>query len=143
MREDLKVLFKSCSLLFCALLISSCAGTGLSAKCKTAVAANMQYINEGQKIRTAENQSFDYLVATHENLISQCNDNPRTFLVSHAWLKDPFFADHNCSEWDKNNYPKFNFTKAEGIWKLGNLVIVNNQECFTPQQVAEAQVKVS
>ena len=123
------------------ILVTACSRTGISAQCKLAEDAHSLYSQEilaNEKVISEEINRKEIRV----NLDYQkCLSDPELFEgISGPGKKFSWFA--TCDEWYEDNLlkaryvnPKANSSSLEKM----QLVVVNNPECFTPQQVVEAQ----
>ena len=124
-------------------LLTGCSNLGTSAKCKDATSAFTEYQLSRDKQTAEEIKDYSEELKAHNELIAECKQNPRAWLVSKAPEKIAFFAQDSCEDWSKLYGPKVNSDLSREFQELSQRVIVNNQECFSAAEVAQAQSALS
>jgi len=111
-------------------LLSGCSGE--KAACKEAQNAYTEYKTEGDKRQAQDEKLLKQTRIDAALALSDCDD--------------PSFREKNgirsrfdCVDYAASFLLKESYFKPGEVYRLANKVIENNPQCFTPQQVAEAQ----
>jgi hypothetical protein len=119
--------------IFGVFLLAGCSGSGASAQCKAAEDAYAEYKADADKRQKDSDELRDVARKSAVDQLSKCQSDP-TYRA-----RNEVPANMDCGEWAGEFLMKSNYYEPEKIYRLANKVIDNNPECFTPQQVAEAQ----
>ncbi len=119
--------------LFVAALLSGCSGSGASAQCKEAENAYAEYKAEADKRQKNDDDLVNITRKSAVEALFNCQSD-----ASYRSEND-IRSTNDCVDWAGGFLMKGSYYKPVEIYRLASKVIDNNPQCFTPQQVAEAQ----
>jgi len=114
-------------------LLAGCSGSGASAQCKAAEEAYAEYKTEADKKQKFSDELRDITRASAVKALSDCQSDPSYRAENKIRSID------DCGDWAGEFLMKGPYDNPSEFYRLASKVIDNNQMCFTPQQVAEAQ----
>jgi hypothetical protein len=123
-------------------IVTACSGTGLSAQCE---AANDTFISYQSEVDTlwevAQSQAKQKEIEANSEY-QRCLEDPQKFeKISGPGKKFSWYS--TCDEWRGDALGRAAFidrTETNLAYRKMQLVVENNQSCFTPAQVVEAQI---
>lgn len=129
--------------LICALAtLTACSnGNGRNAQCDSAISARDNFfaeVNRLWEIEITKTRAFNEPIYSK---YSECLEDPDTFIGTNLTPNGFKFA--SCERWRE-----FNSREPRNTDEINNnfikmyMVVSNNQSCFTPEEVVEAQLKL-
>jgi len=127
-------------LIFTLATLTACSdGNSLSAQCESATSARDNFyaeVNRLWEIEIAETRAFNEPIYSK---YSECLVDPDTFIRTNLTPNGFKFA--SCERWrDFNDREPRNTDEINNNFVKMYLVVTNNQACFTPEEVVEAQL---
>jgi hypothetical protein len=119
--------------IFSVFLLVGCSGSGTSAQCKAAEDAYSEYTAEADKKQKFSDELRDIARASSLKALSNCQSDPS------YRAENDIQSVNNCVQHAGEFLMKGAYGNPSEFYRLASKVIDNNQMCFTPQQVAEAQ----
>jgi hypothetical protein len=119
--------------LFTVVLLSGCSGSGASAQCKEAKNAYAEYKAEADERQKNDDELVSITRQSAVEALVNCQND------SSYRSKNDIRSTNDCVDHAGEFLMKGSYYKPVEIYRLANKVIENNPQCFTPQQVAEAQ----
>ena len=127
---------------FCLLLLTGCSsGNQLNALCDPAVLATENFSAEIERLWIIRSSEIDDDDAKLNEELKECFANPKEFLRNNetSWG----YQSPSCDEYASfNKVPRISTSEMDSNFKKMYMVIVNNQACFSPEDVVEAQLKL-
>ena len=129
-------------LIFALAALTACSnGNALNAQCESAISARDNFsaeVNRLWEIVITESRAFNDSIYSK---YSECLEDPDTFIRTN--LKPNGFKFASCERWrDFNDSEPRNTDEINDNFIKMYMVVSNNQSCFTPEEVVEAQLKL-
>lgn len=129
-------------LIFALAALTACSnGNALNAQCESAISARDNFsaeVNRLWEIVITESRAFNDSIYSK---YSECLEDPDTFIRTN--LKPNGFKFASCERWrDFNDSEPRNTDEINNNFIKMYMVVSNNQSCFTPEEVVEAQLKL-
>ena len=129
-------------LIFSLATLTACSnGNTVNAQCQSAVAARDNFyieVNRLWEIELTETRAFNEPIYSK---YSECLEDPDTFIRTNLTPNGFKFA--SCERWrDFNDSEPRNTDEINNNFIKMYMVVSNNQSCFTPEEVVEAQLKL-
>ena len=129
-------------LIFSLVTLTACSnGNALNAQCESAISARDNFYSEVNRlweIEITETRTFNERIYSK---YSECLEDPDTFIRTN--LKPNGFKFASCERWrDFNDSEPRNTDEINNNFIKMYMVVSNNQSCFTPEEVVEAQFKL-
>ena len=129
-------------LIFALATLTACSnGNALNAQCESAISARDNFsaeVNRLWEIEIAETRAFNEPIYSK---YSECLEDPDTFIRTNLTPNGFKFA--SCEKWkDFNDSEPRNTDEINENFIKMYMVVSNNQSCFTPEEVVEAQLKL-
>ena len=129
-------------LVFSLVTLTACSnGSALNAQCESAISARDNFsaeVNRLWEIVITETRAFNEPIYSK---YSECLEDPDTFIRTNLTPNGFKFA--SCERWrDFNSREPRNTDEINNNFIKMYMVVSNNQSCFTPEEVAEAQLKL-
>ena len=138
-------IFQSLTISVIVLFVPGCSileSSGLiNRQCRAAKKAYSEYKDAGMAIQIQENEEAVQRGLDHNNLLLECKKNPVEFFAKNQNKNIYEKNGWNCDTWDLLN-PVVDWPirdKSSEQFKFANQVILNNQQCFSPSEVVQAQ----
>jgi hypothetical protein len=129
-------------LIFALATLTACSnGNSLSAQCESAISARDNFSAEVSRlweIQNSETRAFNEPIYAK---YSECLEDPDTFIRTNLTPNGFKFA--SCERWKNFNdrEPRTTNEIYDNLTKM-YMIISNNQSCFTPEEVVEAQLQL-
>jgi hypothetical protein len=128
-------------LIFALATLTACSnGNALNAQCESAISARDNFsaeVNRLWEIEIAETRAFNEPIYSK---YSECLEDPDTFIRTNTPLGFKFAS---CERWrDYYDHEPRNTDEINNNFIKMYMVVSNNQSCFTPEEVVEAQLKL-
>lgn len=129
-------------LIFSLVTLTACSnGNALNAQCESAISARDNFsaeVNRLWEIVVTESRAFNEPIYSK---YSDCLEDPDTFIRTNLTPNGFKFA--SCERWrDFNDSEPRNTDEINNSFIKMYMVVSNNQSCFTPEEVVEAQLKL-
>ena len=129
-------------LVFSLVTLTACSnGSALNAQCESAISARDNFsaeVNRLWEIVIVETRAFNEPIYSK---YSECLEDPDTFIRTNLTPNGFKFA--SCERWrDFNDSEPRNTDEINNNFIKMYMVVSNNQSCFTPEEVVEAQLKL-
>ena len=129
-------------LVFSLVTLTACSnGKALNAQCESAISARDNFsaeVNRLWEIEITETRTFNEPIYSK---YSECLEDPDTFIRTNLTPNGFKFA--SCERWrDFNSREPRNTDEINNNFIKMYMVVSNNQSCFTPEEVVEAQLKL-
>ena len=129
-------------LVFSLVTLTACSnGSALNAQCESAISARDNFsaeVNRLWEIVITETRAFNEPIYSK---YSECLEDPDTFIGTNLTPNGFKFA--SCERWrDFNSREPRNTDEINNNFIKMYMVVSNNQSCFTPEEVVEAQLKL-
>ena len=129
-------------LIFALAALTACSnGNALNAQCESAISARDNFsaeVNRLWEIVITESRAFNDSIYSK---YSECLEDPDTFIRTNLTPNGFKFA--SCERWrDFNDSEPRNTDEINNNFIKMYMVVSNNQSCFTPEEVVEAQLKL-
>ena len=129
-------------LIFALAALNACSnGNALNAQCESAISARDNFsaeVNRLWEIVITESRAFNDSIYSK---YSECLEDPDTFIRTNLTPNGFKFA--SCERWrDFNDSEPRNTDEINNNFVKMYMVVSNNQSCFTPEEVVEAQLKL-
>jgi len=129
-------------LIFSLVTLTACSNeNALNAQCESAISARDNFFSEVNRlwdIEIKETRAFNEPIYSK---YSACLEDPDTFIRTNLTPNGFKFA--SCERWrDFNSREPRNTDEINNNFIKMYMVVSNNQSCFTPEEVVEAQLKL-
>ena len=133
---------KICYLGILSLTVTACSGTGLSAQCEAANDTFISYQSEVDTLWEVAKSQVKQKEIEANIEYQRCLEDPEQFeKISGPGKKFSWYS--TCDEWRADALGRASYidrTETNLAYRKMQLVVENNQSCFTPAQVVEAQI---